>query len=154
MVDESTTVLDRKHVNRMLVHILRTGEVGSMDFTWMTTNWRIVDDNLRAMVDAGLLEIHIPPKGRKTIRYSMTDMGRMVAIAELIQQESVLGRFDITNDIIGSDLMKLWNGCRILRGQQEDGPRYCSCRQKDFEPTSRTLPPPLTGAGARAVTTA
>lgn len=137
MVEESTTVLDRKHVNRMLVHILRTGEVGSMDFTWMTTNWRIVDDNLRAMVDAGLLEIRIPPKGRKTIRYTLTDMGRMVAIAELLQQESVLGRFDITNDIIGSDLMRLWNGCGRLKHPQDDDPRYSSMpsRIADAHPT-------------------
>lgn len=123
MVEESTTVLDRKHVNRMLVHILRNGEVGSMDFTWMTTNWRMVDDNLRAMVEAGLLEIRIPSKGRKTIRYSLTNMGKMVAIAELIQQESILGRFDITNDIIGSDLMRLWNSCGRLKSIQENDPR-------------------------------
>lgn len=124
MVEESTTVLDRKHVNRMLVHILQKGEVGSMDFTWMTTNWRIVDDNLCAMVESGLLEIHIPSKGRKTIRYSLTDLGKMVAIAELLQQESVLGRFDIANDIIGTDLLRLWNSYGKRRSVQDEEHRY------------------------------
>lgn len=130
MVEESTTVLDRKHVNRMLVHILRTGEVGSMDFTWMTTNWRIVDDNLGAMVEAGLLNIHIPQKGRKTLRYSLTEKGKVVAIAEVLQQECIRGRFAADKDIIGKDLLKLWDDSGKLRrlppyeevdtGQQRD----------------------------------
>lgn len=115
MVEESTTVLDRKHVNRMLVHILRTGEVGSMDFTWMTTNWRIVDDNLGAMVEAGLLNIHIPQKGRKTLRYSLTEKGKIVAIAEVLQQECIRGRFAADEDIVGKDLLKLWDNSGKLR---------------------------------------
>ena len=109
MVGESKTILDRKHVNRMLVHILHEGEAGSMDFTWLTTNWKMIDENLHEMVDAGLLEIHIPPRGRKTIRYSLTEMGKVVAIAELLQQECVLGRFQIKDDIVSADLLKLWD---------------------------------------------
>ena len=85
MEKESPFVLDRKHVNRMLVHILKVGEVGSMDFSWLTTNWRIVDENLSAMVDAGILKVRVQTQGRKSLRYSLTDMGRCVAIAELVQ---------------------------------------------------------------------
>ena len=107
MEKESPFVLDRKHVNRMLVHILKVGEVGSMDFSWLTTNWRIVDENLSAMVDAGILKVRVQTQGRKSLRYSLTDMGRCVAIAELVQEESIKRNFDVTDDMIGEDLRKL-----------------------------------------------
>lgn len=93
-----------------------------MDFTWMTTNWRIVDENLGEMVEAGLLEIHVPQKGRKTIRYRLTETGKIVAIAELLQQECVLGKFHVTDDIIGGDLTRLWETGRLGRtGQRTEG---------------------------------
>lgn len=109
MKKESPFVLDRKHVNRMLVHILKAGEVGSMDFSWLTTNWRIVDENLGAMVDAGILKVRVQSQGRKCLRYSLTDMGRCVAIAELVQVESIRGNFDVIDDMIGEDLRRLWS---------------------------------------------
>ncbi len=106
---EPSSVLDRKHVNRMLVHILKVGEVGSMDFSWLTTNWRIIDENLGMMVDSGILQVRIPNKGRKTLRYSLTDMGKCVAITELLQEECVKGSFILNNDIIHDDILKLWD---------------------------------------------
>lgn len=109
MEKESPFVLDRKHVNRMLVHILKVGEVGSMDFSWLTTNWRIVDENLSAMVDAGILKVRVQTRGRKSLRYSLTDMGRCVAIAELVQEESIKRNFEVTDDMIGEDLRRLWS---------------------------------------------
>ena len=108
-------VMDRKHVNRMPVHILKVGEVGSMDFSWMTTNWRIVDENLNAMREAGLLEIRIPTRGRKSLRYSLTPRGKIVAITELLQQECVTGHYDIEDDLVAEDLMKLWEPDGKLR---------------------------------------
>ncbi len=119
-------VLDRKHVNQMLVHILRSGEVGSMDFSWLTTNWRIIDENLRAMTDSGLLRVRIPTKGRKALRYSLTDTGLCVAIAELLQQVCVSGTFDIADDMIHDDLLRLWNEngkLRRIAGTEDQGKR-------------------------------
>ena len=124
MEKESPFVLDRKHVNRMLVHILKVGEVGSMDFSWLTTNWRIVDENLSAMVDAGILKVRVQTQGRKSLRYSLTDMGRCVAIAELVQEESIKRNFDVTDDMIGEDLRKLWSPdgkLARLTGSKEPG---------------------------------
>lgn len=120
MDTESESVLDRKHVGRMLVYILNEGVVGSMDFSWLTTNWKIIDENLRAMVDAGLLEIHIPPKGRKTLRYYLTDKGKLIAITELIQRESIRGTFSINDDIIRDDILKLWeNHGKLVQSESE-----------------------------------
>ena len=124
MEKESPFVLDRKHVNRMLVHILKMGEVGSMDFSWLTTNWRIVDENLGAMVDAGILKVRVQTQGRKSLRYSLTDMGRCVAIAELVQEESIKRNFDVTDDMIGEDLRRLWSPdgkLARLTGSKEPG---------------------------------
>lgn len=115
MDKEPSSVLDRKHVNRMLVHILKVGEVGSMDFSWLTTNWRIIDENLSMMVDSGILQVRIPSKGRKTLRYSLTEMGKCVAITELLQEECVKGSFILNNDIIRDDILRLWDDDGKLR---------------------------------------
>lgn len=113
--------MDRKHVNRMLVHILRVGEVGSMDFSWLTTNWRIVDENLNAMVDSGILKVRIQPKGRKSLRYSLTDTGRCVAIAELLQEEAVKGTISLEGTMIQRDLLNLWAQDGRLRTASDSG---------------------------------
>lgn len=130
MDKEPGSVLDRKHVNRMLVHILKVGEVGSMDFSWLTTNWRIIDENLGMMVDSGILQVRIPSKGRKTLRYSLTEMGRCVAIIELLQEECVKGRFDLGDDIIHDDILGLWeNGGKLRRMSAGDESPMC-CRKE------------------------
>ena len=108
-------VMDRKHVNRMLVHILKVGEVGSMDFSWMTTNWRIVDENLNALREAGLLDVRIPTRGRKSLRYSLTQRGKLVAITELLQHECIMGRYEIEGDIVAEDILRLWEPDGKLR---------------------------------------
>ena len=115
MDTEPPFVMDRKYVNHMLIYILKVGEVGSMDFSWMTTNWRIVDENLNAMREAGLLNIRIPTKGRKSLRYSLTQRGKLVAITELLQRECITGHYEIENDLIAEDLLKLWEPNGKLR---------------------------------------
>lgn len=94
----------------MLVYILYKGEVGSMDFDWLTSNWRTIDENLTDMVESRLLEIHIPNKGRKAIRYSLTDTGKWIAMMELMQRERLRGNQNINDDIIQNDMMRLWDG--------------------------------------------
>lgn len=55
-----------------------------MDFGCMTTSWKAVDETLGALVDAGLLEVHIPQRSKRTLRYRLIDRNRCVELLEKI----------------------------------------------------------------------